>query len=192
MDWRMNPNSLFAILMRKPWWVSALIAAGFIAFARVALPPQWFIVGAAGALPFLVIAAVAGWRAFDTPGEAKVAATIERLRRMSWPELAAAVSDAWKRDGHEVLALDEPGADFEVVKAGRRGLVAARRWKVARLGVEPLRELQAARDRREAGMCWYVVTGEISEPARRFATQNRIILVEGVELVRRLGGRARG
>ena len=62
MDLRMNPNSLFAILMRRPWWVSGGIAVGLVALARLVLPQQWFIVGAASAIPFLAIAAIAGWR----------------------------------------------------------------------------------------------------------------------------------
>jgi restriction system protein len=189
MDLRMNPNSLFAILLRRPWWVSGGIAAAFVVLARLVLPPQWFIVGAAAAIPFIAIAAMAGWRQLGTPGEARVGATVARLRAMSWPELAGAVAEAWKRDGHEVVAIDEPGADFEVAKAGRRGLIAARRWKAARLGIEPLRELQATRERREVRDCWCLVTGEVSEPARRFAGQHRIVLVEGVELARRMSQR---
>ena len=187
MDLRMNPNSLFAILMRRPWWVSGGIAVGLVALARLVLPQQWFIVGAASAIPFLAIAAIAGWRQLGTPGEARITATVERLRAMSWPELAGAVAEAWKRDGYQVLAIDEPGADFEVVKAGRRGVIAARRWKAARLGIEPLRELQAAYERREVRDCWCLVTGEVSEPARKFAGQHRIVLVEGVELARWMG-----
>ena len=189
MNFQMNPNSLFAILLRKPWWVSALIALAFCALAWAMLPPQWVVVGAAGSLPFVVIAAIGAWKGLGTPGESRITATVERLRAMSWPELAVVVTDAWKRDGHQVEPSHEPGADFEVVKAGRRGVIGARRWKVARLGVEPLRDLQAARERLEVRDCWYIVTGDVSEQARRFAATKRIELVEGVELARRIPAR---
>lgn len=187
MEFRMNPNSLFAILLRKPWWISALIASFFCLLAWAMLPPQWQIVGASGSLPFWIIAGMSAWKGAGTPGAARIAATEERLRGMSWPELSTAVTEGWQRDGYQVTPLKGSGADFEVVKAGRRGLISARRWKAAQLGVEPLRELQALRDKLEVRDGWCVVTGEVSDPARRFAAANRITLVEGVELAQRLG-----
>ena len=186
MKFQMHSNSLFSILMRKPWWISFLIGLAFCALAWAMLPRQYVVVGAAGSLPFFIIAAIAGWKGIGTPGASRIAATVERLRAMNWPELATTVTEAWKRDGYQVEASQQPGADFEVVKAGRRGVIGARRWKVARLGVEPLRELEAARDRLEVPDCWYIVTGEVSEQARSYATKNRIVLVEGVELARRI------
>lgn len=189
MQFRMNPNSLFAILLRKPWWVSAAIAAVISLFSWLALPTQWIIVGASAALPFIILALITGWRRLRTPGEGRIAETEDRLRAMNWPQLAEAVTQAWKRDGYEVVAVNETGVDFEVAKGGRRGLISARRWKAARLGIEPLRELDAARDRREVRDGWYLVTGEVTEAARSFAAKHRIVLVEGVELARRMSGK---
>lgn len=189
MKFRLNDNSLFAILLRKPWWISALIATLFCALAWAMLPREWVIVGATGSLPFWVIAVMSAWKGVGTPGPAKIAATVERLRAMSWRDLSTAVTEAWKRDGYQVSPISESGADFTVVKAGRHGVIAARRWKAARLGVEPLRDLQAVREKLEVRDCWCLVTGEVSEPARRFATQNRIVLVEDVELARRMAAK---
>jgi restriction system protein len=75
-------------------------------------------------------------------------------------------------------------ADFEVTKAGRVALVSCKRWKVARTGIEPLRELYAAKRAREANECIYVAAGEITDNARRFATENNIRLAQGAELAR--------
>ncbi len=58
----MAPNSLFAILLRSPWWISFCVAVGIIVLARVALPSQYFIFGAVGPLPLLVIGSIASWR----------------------------------------------------------------------------------------------------------------------------------
>ena len=83
MKFRLNDNSLFAILLRKPWWISALIATLFCALAWAMLPREWVIVGATGSLPFWVIAVMSAWKGVGTPGPAKIAATVERLRAMS-------------------------------------------------------------------------------------------------------------
>ncbi len=61
-------------------------------------------------------------------------------------------------------------------------LVACKRWKAVRTGVEPLRELQAAREAREAHHCVYVATGEITDQARAFAMEKKISLVQGADL----------
>ncbi|HYF58754.1 MAG TPA: restriction endonuclease [Burkholderiaceae bacterium] len=184
MKLRMNENSLFAILLRKPWWVAALAAAAVVLVSRLLLPPQWFPYGAFGCMPFLVIAAIVGWRTLQAPSAARVAATSESVRAMGWTEFRGALEEAWRRDGWSVERLDDGAADLAVTRSGRSGLVCGRRWKAARLGVEPLRELQAARERREAQDAAIVATGEVSDQARAFAAAHRIRIVDGTELAR--------
>jgi restriction system protein len=191
MKLRMAENSLFAILLRKPWWVSALTAVVLLAFTRFALPPHWFVYAAPIALPFIVIAAIVGWRQAKAPGAARVAATDEAVRAMAWDEFAALLEQAWRRDGGTVTRLREPGADFELSLAGRRAVVAARRWKSARTGIEPLRELHAARERREVNDAVYVAIGELSEQAERFALAHRIRIVRPIDLAVILKGSLR-
>lgn len=60
------------------------------------------------------------------------------------------------------------------------GLVAARRYKAATHGVEPLRELQAEVQRQGARAGVYVaLQGAVSEQARGFARDNALALLEG-------------
>lgn len=191
MKLRMAENSLFAILLRKPWWVSALTAIALLAFARLALPPHWFVYAAPIALPFIVIAGIVGWRRVQAPSAARVAATDEAVRAMGWETFAATLEEAWRRDGGTVERIREPGADFEVSLTGRRGVVAARRWKSARTGIEPLRELQEARERRGVPDAVYVTIGELSEQAERFAQTRRIRVVRPIDLAVMLKGSIR-
>ena len=74
-------------------------------------------------------------------------------------------------------------ADLELEKAGGLSLVCARRWKAAATGVEPLKELAAAGEKREAAECLYVVAGDITANARAFATEKAVRLVEGAALI---------
>ncbi|MBN8509743.1 MAG: restriction endonuclease, partial [Burkholderiales bacterium] len=68
MKLRMAENSLFAILLRSPWWVSLAIAAALALLARLLLPERFVAVGAFGAgFPFVVIAAIAAWRRLRAP-----------------------------------------------------------------------------------------------------------------------------
>ena len=183
MKLKMHERSLFAVLLRSPWWASALIAGAIVAGARLLVPTLYAVFAA---LPFGVIAAYVGWKQLRAPSATRVAARLKELRGMGWDEFAAAMAAGFRREGYEVKAIQAPQADFELVRGSRTTLVACKRWKVARTGIEPLRELEAARGAREAQECVYVAAGEITEHARAFAAQNKIRLMEGAELARLL------
>ena len=180
----MSENSLFAILLRSSWWISIAIAAGLIALSRALLPSEYFLFGAFSAVPFIVIGAIAGWKQLRAPSPARIAGTLDSVRAMSWTEFANAIEAAFRADGFVVTRLQGEAADFEMLKDGRTVLLAGKRWKVARTGIEPLRELVAARQARDAQECLYVATGEITDNAQRFATENRIRIVSGPELAK--------
>lgn len=176
-----HPNSLFARLLRSPWWVSAAVAAVTFALARLLLAKfdQPGLYAFFVALPFAVIATWVGAKQLRAPSAAKVAARLEELRAMDWPAFATAVEGAYLRDGYKVTRLDGAQADFEVEKAGRRALLACRRWKANRVGVEPLKALAAEAKARDAADCAWLAAGEVSETARAYAVAERIRLIEG-------------
>lgn len=184
MKFRMAENSLFAILLRSAWWISALVALAVLGLAFAWLPPAYVVVGATAAVPFAVIAAIAAWRQWRTPGARQVADTRDALRSMSWPRFADVMAAALTRDGYVVQALNDAAADFEARRDGLVTLVACKRWKAARLGVDPLRALDGLRDDRGAHVCLFVVTGEVGDAARRYAAEHRIRIVDDVELTR--------
>jgi len=184
---KMHENSLFAVLLRSPWWISLLVALATAVAARFVLAkfdmPELYAIFVA--LPFLVISSVAGWRQLRAPSAQKVAAGIEKLRGQSWEEFGAALEATYRRDGYEVKRI-HGAADLELEKAGRLTLVAAKRWKATRTGVEPLRELDALRRKREAREAIYVAAGEVTDTAREFAAKTGIQLLDGAALAARL------
>lgn len=183
MKWRPKENSAFAVLARSPWWVSLLISVGIFMLARQFVPDAYALVVP---LPFYVTCGIAAWRQLRTPSTARVARTIEALRALSADDFARALEGAYRREGYEVARLDGRHADLEMKKAGRTTLVAYRRWKAQRTGIEPLRELEAAQRSREASECVYVAAGEITDTARAFAKEKSIRLVGDAELARLL------
>ncbi len=180
----MNKNSLFAILLRSPWWISIAVAAGIFALTRTILPDKYALYSFFTALPFFVIGCYAGWRQLRAPSAESVAATLESLRGLSWEEFSAALEAAFQRDGYSVARLSIAGADLELTKGARVSLVCGKRWKVARAGIEPLKELDAARQAREAHACIYVAAGEITDNAGTFAAGKNIRLLQGAELAK--------
>jgi restriction system protein len=192
MKFQMAKNSLFAVLLRSPWWISIGIAALVTSLAKAIMPAIPLEYAVFAGLPFLVIGTIAAWRQLRAPSATRVASTLEAVRAMSWADFSAALEDAFRKDGYNVSRVDGAAADFEMTKAGRTSLVACKRWKVARTGVEPLRDLHAAKDAHEANECIYVATGEITDGARKFALEKKIRLVDGVELAKLLPRAGRG
>ncbi len=190
MKIRMAKNSLFAVLLRSSWWISAAIAAVMTALAMALLPADYRVVGALGALPFYVIAVLAARRQWHLPSAAQVEQTAQALGAMGWPAFAQQLEDTFKRDGWTVQRGAAEPADFELERQGRRMLVHARRWKSARLGLENLRALQAAREAAEAPDALCICLGELSDTARPFAAKHRIAVWQAAELAQAFKGRA--
>lgn len=183
MKWTPAKNSLFAVLLRSPWWISFAIAGGVYALAQLFLPTAYALFVP---LPFFGIGCIAAWRQFQAPSAAQVSATLEAVRAMSWPDFARVAEAAFRREGYSVSRPAAGVADFELIKAGRISLVSGKRWKVARAGVEPLRDLQAAKEAAGAQEGLFLAAGEVTENARAFAKQNQIRVLEGAELARLL------
>jgi restriction system protein len=186
MKLRMAKDSLFAILLRSQWWISIAVAAGIVAVVKLVLPGVPVAYAVFAALPFIVIGAIAGWRQLRQPSRARVVDTLESVRTMSWGDFSGALEDAFRRDGYAVSRLAGPAADFELTKGGRTSLVACKRWKVARTGIDPLRDLDEAKRARDAHECIYVATGEVTEGALKFAREKGIRDVHGAELAKLL------
>jgi restriction system protein len=182
----MAEKSLFAILLRSSWWISLLIAGAIALASKALLPPQYFLFGAMGGFPFVVIAVITLWRQLSAPSTAHVEATLAQINAMPWREFSAALEQALVREGFEAKRLESPAADFELFKGGRTVLLSSKRWKAARLGLEIFQALEAARSARDASSCICVTTGEVTDKARAFATDHSIRVIQGTELAQLL------
>ncbi len=177
MKLKMAPNSLFAILLRSPWWISVGIAGLIVAASRALMPQAYWVFGAMGGLPFLVIAMVALAGQLRKPGGRRVEAILDAVRAMAWRDFSQVVDEAFTREGYAVRRI-EGAADFAVTRAGRTRLVAARRWKAARHGEEALIALHAQMRAQDASECTYIALGELSANAQRFANANGVQVMQ--------------
>ncbi|MBS0506780.1 MAG: restriction endonuclease [Proteobacteria bacterium] len=176
----MAPNSGFAILLRSPWWVSFGIAGVIVLLCGALLPAHLAPFAAVGALPVAVIGCIAGWRQWRAPSAARLQAALQQASAMPWREFCERLEGAWRAEGHEVQRTGSAHSDLRITKGEQTLLVAARRYKAATHGVEPLRELQAEVQRCGAHAGVYVaLQGAVSEQARAFARDNGLAVLEG-------------
>jgi restriction system protein len=185
---QMAKNSLFAVLLRSPWWVSIGIAIVLALLAGALLPADYRAAGALSTLPFVVIAALAARRQWRLPSAARVSRTVEAVGAMAWPAFATLLEDAFRRDGYTVQRATAAAVDFELERRGQRMLVCARRWKAARTGLDTLRALQAARQAGEVPDALYIALGELTDSAIPFAAEHRIAIWQAAELAQALRG----
>lgn len=178
----MSEKSLFAVLLRSPWWISFVLVAVIALVAGALLPEQYKGVGMLGGFPFFVIGCMALWRQRNLPTAAETEQVLQTLATMNWRDFSALLDTAFTRQGYSVMPLTGP-CDLQLEKKGMLTVVNAKRWKAANLGIEPLRELVAMRDQLQAAHGVFISIGQVSPKARDFAAQHRITLVSEADLV---------
>lgn len=182
MKLKMSENSLFATLLRAPWWVSFVVMLAVALAAGALLPDAYKTAGMLGGFPFLVIGVIAAWRQRNALSPARIDELTAQARAMGWREFSAVVETALRKQGFEVRPLSNGPADFEIEKNGRITLVSAKRWKAASMGAEPLRELLDAVESQEAFSCSCMSLGVFSPAAVALARQHPIQLLGAVEI----------
>ena len=182
MKLKMAKNSLFAVLLRSPWWYSVLIVVGFALAARALLPEPYVVVGMMGAFPFVVIAAMSAWRQWQLPDPQRVSDALARAGNMSWADFANMLEKAFTAQGYAVTRLHTPAADLQLSKGGVVTLVSCKRFKAANHGVEALRALSQAQLAQGAQHARYISLVNVTDTARRYAQENGIVLMASNEL----------
>lgn len=182
MKFKMSEKSLFAVLLRSPWWISFVLVAVIALVAGALLPPQYAGVGMLGGFPFFVIGCMALWRQRNLPSAAVTEKVLQSLSQMGWRDFSALLDTAFIRQGYAVTHL-KGGADLQLEKKGVLTVVSAKRWKAAALGIEHLRELVSTRDALQASNSVCITLGQVSAKALDYAAENRITLISDADLV---------
>jgi len=182
VKFKMAPNSLFAILLRSRWWLSFALAAGVTLICMLALPANIAPFGALAATPLWVVGVIAAWRQLRAPSPAQVDRLLTDAANQPWRGFAQQLESAWRSEGYEVQALNQGVIDFRLERAGQTTLVSARRWKAGHHGVEPLRELETARNRAAAAKAVYVALQPLGENAAIYARDQQLVVLGGADL----------
>ena len=190
MKFKMAKNSLFAVLLRSPWWISFAILAGIVLASRADLPEPYAPFGMMGALPFLVIGTIAAWRQSQAPDPARVSEALARVGTQSWRDFSSALEQAYVRKGFAVSRLASSAADLQLSRDGAVTLVSCKRWKAANHGVDALRDLSTERQALAAQHCVYISLSEVTQKARQYAKEQGIGLMGAEELALLLLGKS--
>jgi restriction system protein len=181
---KISDKSLFARLLRAPWWISFAVAAVVTAAMFALLPESLKAAAVLSGGPFIVIGLIAAWKQRGTLSPKQIEDALQKLAAMPAREFTDALAAAYERDGYKVERFTKPGADLTIEKQGYTTLVSCKRWKAANHGVEPLRELHAAMEKAETGRGVYMALNAVSDAAAQFAAENGIRVLSNDELAK--------
>ena len=186
MRFKMHERSLFATLLRAPWWVSLLLAGVIALGSHLALSGMFRLFGIMMAVPIFVVSVIAFVKQMKLPGSARVAAVLGAVQAMAWKEFSAVIEAAFVRDGFAVKRLGTGAADFEIAQGISIALVSCKRWKAGNQGVAPLEELAALCKAREIKEAIYISATPLTEQAQAFAAAQSMRVINGMSLAQLL------
>ncbi|MFC4311852.1 restriction endonuclease [Steroidobacter flavus] len=192
-------ESLADVLLVLPWWVSVVVAA--VAYALFAFVAPLYLAGnpfSAGiavvaknsaaflAGLFLFIGVLSFARAFLIKRRFNELTSIEQVRQLAWRQFESIVGEAFRRRGYAVMenAVDgaDGGVDLVLQKNGAKFYVQCKQWKLTKVGVKPIRELNGVIAAGDASGGFFVASGEYTNEARDFAHKCEIELIDGPAL----------
>lgn len=177
MKFKMAEKSLFAALLRSPWWVSFLVMLAVALVAGALLSDPYKVVGMVSGFPFLVIGVIAAWQQRNALSPERLQALTEQARNLGWTDFSSMIEKGFSRQGFVVQRLQNSAADFRLEKNGRITWVSAKRWKAATVGAEHVRDLLQTLEQHEAGSCTLLSLGQLSQAAITLARQNHVDLM---------------
>jgi restriction system protein len=186
MKFKMSEKSLFATLLRSPWWVSFLVMLGVAVVAGALLPEAYKMAGILGGFPFLVIGVIAAWRQRNALSAERIIELTEQARSMVWADFADLTEVAFRQQGFGVSRPKTGLVDFEIEKNGLMTLVSAKRWKAATVGAESVRALLSARESQDADGCSFISLGQFSQAALDLAGENSVQLMGPTQIAQLL------
>lgn len=197
---RTKNESIAYLLLKSPWWVSAIF--GILAFAalRWGLPlwsgdnktHQLLVTGLVRLAPlallfFALFAALSFCFALKRRRLVDKQTSLQSLRNLSWKDFEFLVAEAYRRQGYTVeYSLGrgaDGGVDLTLQRNGRMALVQCKQWKTTSVSVPVIREMFGLLTAEKADEVVVITSGDFTREARSFAEAKPIRLVDGPQLL---------
>lgn len=188
MAFKMAKNSLFAILLRSPWWISLALVGVIVLVSNALLATEVRVFGWMGAFPFVVIGGLALKRQWGKPSAKQEAAAVERLHKLTNAEMKAALVADFEREGYAVTQLKSTGADLLITRPSDTKVISFSRWKMAQPGVAALEALHKAMQLQKADEAIFVHLFALSDAASLWQAPENMRFLHGLDLLSRIEG----
>ncbi len=183
-------EDLIEIASYMPWWAGVLCAiisyflldfisghAGNKIWETLLLVLKYFFaIGFAGGA---VLSAVKQWKRSSIFNKQT---GIDTIRNLTWYQFELFISEAFRRQGYTVRETDygpDGGVDLILKKDNQTLFVQCKHWKVHKINVKPIRELQGVISAKGADGGIFVTSGKYTKDAVNFARECNIQLIDG-------------
>ncbi len=185
----MAKGSLFAVLLRSPWWYSILIGLAIIALGVILFEGKYLILGVMAALPFMAIAGYSAYREMQRPRQKRILEVQQEARTMTASVLAKKIAANYEKLNFDVTPFKGDAAELELERGKHKFLLSCKRFKAANTGIEPLKKLTVAGEKHKVTGYLYVTLGEISKNALEYAHEHDIEFIQAEALTEYLDGK---
>jgi len=188
------------LLLKLPWWVSAVLGGLAFVGLRWGLPvwagddkfKQGIIGGLVGIAPailflFAIFSAGAYWFGRHRRRMLDQQTSLESIRALPWKQFEFLTAEAFRRQGYQVdFSMGrgpDGGVDLTLYREGRTTLVQCKQWKVFSVGVPVIREMFGLLHDQQADAVIIVTSGTFTRDAQDFAAGKPIQLMDGPQLL---------
>ena len=195
-----NRESNLELLLKLPWWVSAVLGVvSFIALRWIipakldhnqALHPFAVALPKLAFLPLALFALIAVGSFFFSKKRHRLVdeqTSLEKLRETAWKDFEYLVAESFRRQGYQVeFSLGrgaDGGVDLTLHRDGRTLLVQCKQWKVFSVGAPVIREMFGLMTAKQADEAIIVTSGKFTRDAQEFAAGKPIRLIDGPQLL---------
>ena len=193
----MRKDSIFEDVIKMPWPVGVglalIIFFCFHTYQLVAPQTQFsqavFPVIRTVAYIFIALFLFAAFLSFLTQKirskRFRTTKSMSDIRSLSWRQFETYMAESFREQGYFVVETPEGpdnGVDLVLRKDGEKTYVQCKHWKTNNVGVQKVRELLGAMAAGGAHNGIFVTSGAYTQPAKAFARENGIKLVDGTRL----------